>query len=95
MSFDWKSYQLPERVDLAEEDGLHAFLLEHQSMPVRLSAAGLRRVDTLLVQYLVCVARDWTARGLDFALTDVAAPQADTLKQIGVTADLLPWTEAV
>lgn len=94
MSVDWKTFELPDQVDIAARDGLHAFLLAHQSEPVRLSAARLRRVDTLLVQYLLCVAQDWAVRGLGFALTDVAAVQADTLTLIGVTSNILPWEAA-
>jgi len=94
MSVGWKTFVLPERVDLVADSGLQGFLLAHHAEPVRVSAARLKRVDSLLVQYLMAVARDWATRGVGFAVTDVAAPQADILKLIGVTPDLLPWAEA-
>lgn len=94
MPVDWKTYALPERVDQIAESGLHAFLLAHQHAPVRLSAAALRRLDTGLIEYLMAVAQDWAARGVGFALCDLAPPQARVLTLIGVTPAMLPWQEA-
>ena len=94
MSLDWKTFALPERVELRAESGLHRFLLAHRDAAVRLSAARLRRVDTRVVQYLMAVARDWADRGLGFVVSDIAAPQAAVLTLIGVTPELLPWQEA-
>lgn len=94
MSVDWKTYVLPERVELVADSGLHAFLLAHAEAPVRLSAAGLRRLDTRLIEYLIAVARDWAARGQGFTLGDLAPAQAAALLRIGVTAEILPRQEA-
>lgn len=94
MSVDWKTYVLPDRVDLGTDSGLHAFLVAHAEAPVRLSAVGLRRLDTRLIEYLIAVARDWAARGQAFALGDLAPAQAKALVRIGVTPDILPWQEA-
>lgn len=94
MSADWKSYALPDRADDSDLSGLHAFLLAHQSDPVRLSARAWRRIDTRLVQYLITAARDWKDRKLGFVLGDVPAPQAALLTLISVTPDLLTWQEA-
>ena len=93
MSVDWKTYVLPERVDSIADSGMHAFLLAHPHAPVRLSAAGLRKLDTRLIEYLLAVARDWAARGVGFVLCDLAPPQAKVLTLLGITPALLPWQE--
>jgi len=91
---EWPTFALPERVDLTADCGLEAFLRAHQGSPVRLQAAGLRRLDGLLVQYLLAVAQDWAARGLGFVVTDVRVEQAAILRLVGVGPDHLPWKAA-
>lgn len=93
MSAEWKTFSLPDRAEGIALAGLQDFLRAHQSLPVQLSAAAWRRLDTRLLQYLIAVSQDWTARNLGFVLADVPSPQAAILSLIGVTPDLLTWQE--
>jgi len=65
------------------------FLKQNRAGPVRISAAGVRRLDARMLQVLLSAAASWRERGLDFALCDVPAPVEQTLGQLGVTPGLL------
>ena len=94
MSVDWKTYSLSARAAFGPGHGLIDFLKAHRTQPVRLDAAALDRVDTLLVQMLVAAGRDWAGRGLGFEVTGVGARLAADLAQIGLTGAHLTWRGA-
>lgn len=90
-STEWWEFELPERFSIAEDQTLHDFLLAGVGAPVRLSFRRLRRLDCLLLQYLVAAQRAWTAAGQAFEVADVPASIDEALKRLGVEADMLRW----
>lgn len=89
MALDPPLYVLPPRWSLAAQAALHDVLQSNATRPVRLSAANLKRVDCLMLQYLLSAARAWAARGLDFALVDIPAPVGEVFDLLGVTPAML------
>jgi len=84
-----RSFALKERWSPEAQAALHEFLMASRTVPVCLSARALRRMDCLLLQYLLAAARAWGAKGLGFALADVSAPLAGMLARLGVRAGML------
>lgn len=80
---------LPERVDLVGDPAIAAFLHAHRNRPVEVSARALRRIDSLLLQFLIVAAADWRARGLPFRLTGLSPSQADLLALLGIGPGIL------
>lgn len=82
-------FALPERISVTGENALLPFLRAHTDAAVEVSMAGLRRLDTPLVQLLLAAAADRRARGIPFGLTGVSPEQAAQLSTLGVTGALL------
>lgn len=78
-------FELPERISVARDPEFLAFLAQHASAPVDVSAVRLQRLDTPLLQCLLAAAADWRARGLALRLTGVSADLASVLHLLGVT----------
>ena len=91
MTNAWKVFQLPEKAMPEDFAALKEFLIAHHWQPVQVSAQNLQKVDTLMLQYLLAVARAWAGRNLDFEVTEVSAAVDRMLHRLGVGADLLRW----
>ncbi|MGB8813512.1 MAG: STAS domain-containing protein [Paracoccaceae bacterium] len=89
MTDTWKSFVLTENFRPAEDARLQNFLSENAKFGVRISAAKLRRVDTMLVELLLCAATSWRGRGLGFEVTDVSEANEVVFQQLGITSGLL------
>ena len=87
-------FHLPERYSFDEDTSLRVFLQENSDQNVMISAQNLRRIDSLLVQYIIAAARRWGGRGLAFQVTQLRAELAQSLTILGVTPDLLAWSAA-
>jgi hypothetical protein len=87
-------FLLPDRLDLAALQDLKDHIHCHVADPVRISAEKWRSFDTLTLQFLLATARDWSKRGLAFEVTDISAEIGRALRQVGVTPEMLIWTEA-
>ncbi len=89
MTDTWKTFGLPENFNPAEDDSLQNFLSESTKFPVRIDAAKLRRLDTMVVELLLCAARSWQGRKLNFEVIHVSAEIEEVFVRLGITADLL------
>jgi anti-anti-sigma regulatory factor len=87
-------FNLPDRYSFDEDTTLRVFLQENSDRKVMISAQNLRRIDSLLVQYLIAAARRWMGRGLSFQVIHLRAELARSLALLGVTPDLLAWSAA-
>ena len=89
MTNDWQVFQLPEKATPEDFAALKEFLIAHHWQPVQISAQNLRKVDTLMLQYLLAVARAWASRNLDFEVTEVSVAVDRMLHGLGVGPELL------
>ena len=89
-----KSFVLPEGFKPAEDGSLLDFLLAHDGAAVRINAGNLRRLDTVLIELLLCAAQTWRDAGLNFSVTHLTSAQEDILMSLGLTADHLTWRVA-
>lgn len=87
-------FDLAERITVTGNNPLVPFLRENPDMPVRISAARLRRLDTPLVQLLLAAAADRRRRGVGFVVTGLSPAQRDLLTSLGVTDAVLPMEVA-
>ena len=87
-------FNLPDRYSFDEDTTLRVFLQENSDRKVMISAQNLRRIDSLLVQYLIAAARRWAGRGLSFQVIHLRAELARSIALLGVTSDLLAWSAA-
>ena len=86
---DMPVHALPARWSEAGHEELRSFLDTHRGSPVGLSAAMVKRLDSLMVQFLLSAARAWAARGQDFVLTQVPDHVESTFDLLGITPDML------
>lgn len=89
MTKNWKSFALQESFRPAEDDALVKFLRENGQASVKIKAGKLRRLDTRLVELLLCAAGTWKSNGLGFEVIDLAPEKDAVLGLLGVTPDLL------
>ncbi|EEW24188.1 STAS domain-containing protein [Rhodobacter ferrooxidans] len=89
MADNWKNFVLSENFRPADDGRLKLFLLENPRSAVRISAANLRRLDTMLLELLLVAARSWRMQGLAFEVTEVPQPIEDAFVRLGTTPDLL------
>lgn len=73
---------------MAEDTSFMAFLNEHKTRSIEISVP-LRRIETLLLQALLCAAKAWDARGLSFVVADISAQVDQDLTEIGVMPKML------
>jgi anti-anti-sigma regulatory factor len=88
-ALDMPVHPLPPRWSEAAHQALHDFLDAHRGGPVGLSAATVKRLDCLMVQFLLSAARDWAGKRLDFVLTQVPDHVESALVLLGITPDML------
>jgi anti-anti-sigma regulatory factor len=88
-ALDMPVHALPARWSEASHKSLHDFLDAHRSGPVGISAAALKRLDSLMVQFLLSAARDWAGKGQDFVLTQVPDHVESGLELLGITPAML------
>lgn len=88
------SYTIPEKFAFDEDTSLKVFLRENQSESVQIVTANLRKIDSLLLQYLIAATRSWSARGLSFELTHVPSDIGDAMTQLGLDQNSLCWKVA-
>ncbi len=86
---EWCAFDLPERHSAEGMAALHRFLSDNSEAWIRLSAHRLRRLDSLLLQYLAAAARAWAAKGCGFEIVDLSQSAAETMTLLGAQADLL------
>lgn len=87
-------HKLPERFAFDEDTSLKVFLRENFGKPVAVCAHNMRRVDSLLLQYLIAAANAWQAAGQEFFLTDVSSEVGDALTMLGIHNHILCWKVA-
>jgi anti-anti-sigma regulatory factor len=87
-------YTLPERFAFDEDTSLKVFLREHKTSPVEINAMNLRKVDSLLLQYLIAAARVWQSNGLGFEITHLPQSLGDDLNLLGIDTHTLSWKVA-
>ncbi len=88
-ALDMPVHALPARWSEASHIALHDFLDAHRNGPVGISAATVKRLDSLLVQFLVSAARDWAGKGQDFVLMQVPDHVDSELSLLGITPAML------
>jgi anti-anti-sigma regulatory factor len=89
MGIGWKDFAVPEEFTPAGDGSLVAFLAENAASAVRIDVGALRRVDTMLVELLLCGAASWAKRGRKFQVTGVSAAHEEVFLHLGITVDLL------
>lgn len=94
MTDTWKIFTLPEAYRPAEDHSLQAFLRDNASFPVRVDAAQLRRLDTMLIELLLSAARAWRTRGLAFEVTQLSRLNEETCLTLGLRSEHLIWRVA-
>ena len=82
-----------ERIGLSQGSALIAFLQANRGAPVRLSLRHQRRTDSRVVQALLVAANAWADDGVPFEVTDVPALICEDFNLLGVTPDMLSWSE--
>ncbi len=89
-----KIHVIPERFTFDEDTSLKVFLSNSVGDPVEISMRNLRRIDSLLLQYLIAASRRWRNAGLAFCLTEVPRDVGDALTLLGVDDQILCWKVA-
>lgn len=87
-------FHLAEKYSFDEDTALKVFLRENAAVNIEISAQNLRRIDSLLVQYLIAAARAWAAKGLKFELTNLQSELGQALDRLGVHTGILGWKVA-
>jgi anti-anti-sigma regulatory factor len=87
-------YTLPEKFAFDEDTSLKVFLREHKTSPVEINAQNLRKIDSLLLQYLAAASRVWRSNGLGFEISHLPKPLGDDLNLLGIDSHILSWKVA-
>lgn len=85
----WKDFTLRDGEGAAKGGNLSTFLTGSAGSSARLNAAGLRRLDTMVLQLILCAAAERARRQIGFELVDVPEPIDAQLCLLGVTQDIL------
>lgn len=88
------SYSIPKKFAFDEDTSLKVFLRANQDAHVQIIASNLRKVDSLLLQYLIAAARAWAERQLTLELIHVPSDVGDCLTQLGIHQNSLCWKVA-
>lgn len=88
-ALDMPVHELPARWTEASHKALHDFLDAHRGGPVGISAATVKRLDSLMVQFLLSAAGAWANKGQDFVLTQVPDHVDSGLDLLGITPAML------
>ena len=82
-------YDLPEAPDQDDLLHLQAFLADSIGSGVVISAARMRRADTLLLQLLLAARSDWEQRKMSFTVMDLPEAVAAVLPVLGLRPDMI------
>lgn len=94
MSNTTQIYTLPDKFAFDEDTSLKVFLREHTTDAIEINGQNLRRIDSLLLQYLIAAARCWRNNGLSFELSHLPAALGDDLNLLGIDSQTLSWKVA-
>lgn len=84
-------FVIPEKFAFDEDTSLKVFLCDNHSANVQINVGNLRKIDSLLLQYLIAANRAWTKRNLTMEITHVPSDIGDTMTQLGVDQNSLCW----
>ena len=94
MQIAGKSHTIADKFSFDEDTALKVFLRENTDLPVEICAQNLRKVDSLLLQYLIAASLKWRSKGLDFSLTNLSPEVGTTLNLLGIHTEILSWKVA-
>jgi anti-anti-sigma regulatory factor len=89
MAATLKTFALTENFLPSQDGTLQKFLNENSKMAVRVDTGKLRRMDTMLVELLLCAAASWRKNGLKFQVTNLSAENEGVFMKLGITSDLV------
>ena len=89
-----KSHTISEKFSFDEDTALKVFLRENTELPVEICAQNLRKVDSLLLQYLIAASKTWRGKGLSFSVTNLPPEVGHTLNLLGIHEEVLSWKVA-
>lgn len=87
MTDKWKSFVLPDNFKPAEHGGLLEFLHSHAASAVRVDAGNLRRLDSVLIELLLCAAKTWRDADLPFEVANLSRSNADVVATLGLAPE--------
>lgn len=94
MQIAGKSHTISDKFSFDEDTALKVFLRENINLPVEICAQNLRKVDSLLLQYLIAASQKWRGKGLSFSLTNLSPEVGNTLNLLGIHDEILSWKVA-
>ncbi len=89
-----KSHTIADKFSFDEDTALKVFLRENTASPVEICAQNLRKVDSLLFQYLIAASQKWRSQGLSFTVTNLSPEVGRALNLMGIHTDILSWKVA-
>jgi len=94
MQIAGKSHTISDKFSFDEDTALKVFLRENIDLPVEICAQNLRKVDSLLLQYLIAASQKWRGKGLSFSLTNLSPEVGNALNLLGIHDEILSWEVA-
>ncbi len=94
MQIAGKSHTISDKFSFDEDTALKVFLRENIDLPVEICAQNLRKVDSLLLQYLIAASQKWRGKGLSFSLTNLSPEVGNALNLLGIHDEILSWKVA-
>ena len=94
MQIAGKSHTIADKFAFDEDTTLKVFLRENTDLSVEICAQNLRKVDSLLLQYLIAASQKWRSKGLSFSLTNLSPQVGNSLNLLGIHEDILSWKVA-
>lgn len=94
MQLAGKSHTIADKFSFDEDTALKVFLRENSDYSVEICAQNLRKVDSLLLQYLIAASRKWRGKGLNLFLTNLSPEVGNTLNLLGIRDEILSWKVA-
>lgn len=94
MTDTWKTFALPENFKAADDGSLLDFLRGNATSAVRVDAGRLRRLDTALIELLLCGAKAWRKADLSFEVANLSKANAEVVTTLGLASDHLIWRRA-
>ncbi len=94
MPSEKKTFVIPDRFSFDEDIALKVFLRDSVGCHVEISAQNLRKIDTLLAQYLIAAAKHWKESGFDFELLQVPPDVCEAMLLLGIDEKTLTWKVA-
>ena len=89
MTDAWKIFVLPESFKPAEDSNLQDFLRANATSAVRVDAGKLRRLDTTLIELLLCAAKAWRGAAVPFEVANLSHDNEAVIQSLGLTSDHL------